>query len=241
VDTHGYTDAAMTLSRGVGFDLCPRLKALKDRHLFLPRGSEIPEILSSICHANINLTKIEAQWDRMVQLFASVHSGHTSAINALARYGSAARGDPLYEALVQLGRLLRTVFLADYFVNEAFRRELLRVLNRGESVNALKRSIYVGRVASYQAKQHDEMQAVADALSLLANLVMAWNTMKMQSILDRWNTRRSTAVPPELIGRIAPTRTEGINLRGVFSFPLEQYAAQILPSLVAAKSRAAGA
>jgi hypothetical protein len=70
---------------------------------------------------------------------------------------------------------------------------------------------------------------------------MAWNTMKMQSILDRWNTRRSTAVPPELIGRIAPTRTEGINLRGVFSFPLEQYAAQILPSLVAAKSRAAGA
>jgi TnpA family transposase len=60
------------------------LKALKDRHLFLPRGSEIPEILSSICHANINLTKIEAQWDRMVQLFASVHSGHTSAINALA-------------------------------------------------------------------------------------------------------------------------------------------------------------
>ena len=29
-----------------------------------------------------------------------------------------------------------------------------------------------GRVASYQAKQQEEMQAVADALSLLANLVM---------------------------------------------------------------------
>ena len=74
------------------------------------------------------------------------------------------------------------------------------------------------------------MQAVADALSLLANLVMAWNTMNMQLVLDRWNTRRSTTVPPELIGRIAPTRTEGINLRGVFSFPIEQYAGQLLPS-----------
>jgi TnpA family transposase len=240
VDTHGYTDAGMALSRGVGFDLCPRLKALKDRHLFLQRGCEVPAILSSICHANLDPTKIEAQWDRMVHLFASVHTGHTSAINALARFGSAARGDPLYEALVQLGQLLRTIFLADYFLNEAFRRELLRVLNRGESVNALKRAIYVGRVASYQAKQHEEMQAVADALSLLANLVMAWNTMKMQSILDRWNARRSTAVPAELIGRIAPTRTEGINLRGVFSFPIEQYAEQLLPSLSAAKSRAAG-
>jgi hypothetical protein len=70
--------------------------------------------------------------------------------------------------------------------------------------------------------------------------VMAWNTMKMQSLLDRWNARRSTAVPPQLIGRIAPTRTEGINLRGVFTFPIEQYQAQLLPSLPAAKSRAFG-
>ena len=85
------------------------------------------------------------------------------------------------------------------------------------------------------------MQAVADALSLLANLVMAWNTMKMQAVLDRWNARRASTVLPELIGRIAPTRTEGINLRGVFSFPVEQYAEQILPSLAAAKSRAVGA
>jgi hypothetical protein len=47
-------------------------------------------------------------------------------------------------------------------------------------------------------------------------------------------------VPAELIGRIAPTRTEGINLRGVFTFPIEQYRAQLLPSLPAAKSRALG-
>jgi hypothetical protein len=79
------------------------------------------------------------------------------------------------------------------------------VLNRGEAVNPLKRSIYVGRVSSYQAKQHEEMQASADALSLLANLVMAWNTMKMRSVLDHWNARRAAGVPPELIGRIAPS------------------------------------
>ncbi len=70
----------------------------------------------------------------------------------------------------------------------------------------------------------------ADALSLLANILMAWNTAQMQSALNRWNARRSTAVPPELIGRIAPTRTEGINLRGVFRFPIEQYLERLLPS-----------
>jgi TnpA family transposase len=40
---------------------------------------------------------------------------------------------------VQLGRLLRTAFLADYFVKDAFRNELRRVLNRGEAVNACSR------------------------------------------------------------------------------------------------------
>ena len=208
----------MAIAKLLGFDLCPRLKALKDRHLFLPQGRDIPEILRSICHANIDLAKITAQWEQIVHLVASVHSGHTSAIQVLARFGAAARGDPLYEALAQLGRLLRTVFLADYFVNEAFRRELLRVLNRGEATNALKRLIYTGRVANYQAKSEDEVQAV----------------------FDRWAQRRSGAIPPELIARIAPTRTEGLNMRGIFSFPIEQYAAVLLPSRATPKIHVLG-
>jgi Tn3 transposase DDE domain len=89
------------------------------------------------------------------------------------------------------------------------------VLNRGEATNALKRLIYTGRVASYQAKSEDEMQAVVDALSLLANVVMAWNTTKMQAIFDRWARRRNGAIPPELIARCAPTRTEGLNMHGI--------------------------
>ncbi len=239
VDTHGYTDFAMALARLLGFDLCPRLRELKQRHLFVPRGMKVPVEIAAVCEAGIDITLIEAHWDSLVHLAASVSSGHASAVTALARFGSAARGDPIYDAGVQLGKLLRTAFLADYFVNAGFRRELRRVLNRGEAVNALKRAVYTGRVGPAQARRADEMQAVADALSLLANIVMAWNTHQMQAVLDRWANRRQI-VPPELIGRIAPTRLEGINLRGVFRFPLERYAQQILPSQAATKTSAAG-
>jgi len=237
VDTHGYTDFAMTLTRLLGFDLCPRLKELKQRRLFVPRGMKVPEEIAAVCEAGIDTALIEAHWDSLVHLAASVSSGHASAVSTLARFGSAARGDPIYDAGVQVGKLLRTAFLADYFVNEAFRRELRRVLNRGEAVNALKRAIYTGRVGPAQARRADEMQAVADALSLLANIVMSWNTAQMQTVLDRWANRRQI-VPPELIGRVAPTRLEGINLRGVFRFPVDRYAAQILPSQTARKTSA---
>lgn len=185
VDTHGYTDFAMALARLLGFDLCPRLNELKQRHLFVPRGTKVPAEIAAVCEANVDIALIEKHWDSLVHLAASVMSGHASAVAALARFGSAAQGDPIYDAGVQLGRLLRTAFLADYFVKDAFRNELRRVLNRGEAVNALKRAIYTGRISPAQAKRVDEMQAVADALSLLANIVMAWNTSQMQAVLDR--------------------------------------------------------
>jgi hypothetical protein len=116
-------------------------------------------------------------------------------------------------------------------VNTEFRQELRHVLNRGEAVNALKRAIYTKRIPPAQAKRSEEMQAVADALNLLANLVMAWNTTQMQHVLQGWANRRQP-IAPELIGKIAPTRIEGINLRGVFRFPVERYADEIMPSLV---------
>jgi len=198
-----------------------------------------PAQIAAVGVASVDTQLVEAHWDTLVHLSASVMSGHASAVAVLARFGSAARGDPIYDAGVQLGRLLRTAFLADYFVNASFRQELRRVLNRGEVVNALKRAIYTGRVSPAQAKRSDEMQAVADALSLLANIVMAWNTSQMQAVLNRWANRRQV-IPPELIGRIAPTRLEGINLRGVFRFPIERYAAQLLPSQTAARTSASG-
>lgn len=239
VDTHGYTDFAMALARLLGFDLCPRLKELKQRHLYVPRGTIIPPEIAAVCEATVDTALIEKHWDTLVHLAASVMSGNASAVAALARFGSAARGDPIYEAGVQLGRLLRTAFLADYFVKDAFRNELRRVLNRGEAVNALKRAIYTGRVSPAQAKRAEEMQAVADALSLLANIIMAWNTTQMQAVLDRWANRRQV-IPAELTGKIAPTRLQGINLRGVFRFPVERYASEILPSQTTPKTGTGG-
>ena len=54
----------------------------------------------------------------------------------------------------------------------------------------LKRAIYAGRVSPAQAKRVEEMQAVAHALSLLANIIMAWNAAQMQAVLNRWANRR---------------------------------------------------
>ncbi len=45
------------------------------------------------------------------------------------------------------------------------------MLNLVEATNALKRLIYTGRVANYQAKSEDEMQAVADAIIAIIAII----------------------------------------------------------------------
>jgi len=164
--------------------------------------------------------------------------GRNKIVRAARRAGEA--GMPLILLLEGGGHRIQDGLDARHFAQgNPIWDVMARMLNRGEAVNALKRAIYTGRVGPAQARRADEMQAVADALSLLANIVMAWNTAQMQAVLDRWANRRQI-VPPELTGRIAPTRLEGINLRGVFRFPLERYAGQILPSQNAGKTSAAG-
>ena len=55
VDTHGYTDFAMALAKLLGFDLCPRLKSLRERRLHIPPGMRVPDEIESIVERAENL------------------------------------------------------------------------------------------------------------------------------------------------------------------------------------------
>ena len=234
VDTHGYTDFAMALARGLSFDLCPQLAHLRDRRLHVPVGHAVPELLAPIADCDAKLEAIETIWDEFVRVVASVYSGRCTAVQALARFGSDARGQPLYDGGVHLGRLLRSIFLIDYFTSPAFRRELRHALNRGEAVHTVQRAIHQGKIPLELARQPHALIAVSSSLTLLTNALMAWNTQHMQRALDTVERLGETPAQAEYLRRIAPTALEGINLRGTFDFPVAQYVGRLMPSTVTA-------
>jgi TnpA family transposase len=92
------------------------------------------------------------------------------------------------------------------------------VLNRGEAVYAVQRSIRVDRIPVELARREDSLSAVPSALALLANVLMAWNTKHMQHALESLQACGIKPLPEQL-RRIASTYLEGINLRGSFIFP----------------------
>jgi len=217
VDTHGYTNAAMSVAKLLGFDLCVRLQRLSERKIYLPWGSQVPEDLERLHVGKASLKKIREGWDELLRLIASIRQGRLTARDALARLGSAAKGDAVHAAADELGKLLRTIFLCDYFTNPEFRREMHALLNRGESVHYLARAVYHGRIGVTRARRSDELMAISGAHTLLTNVVIAWNTMKMQEIVDLWRAKKQP-IEDTWLRRMGPVHFEHINFKGIISF-----------------------
>ena len=106
-------------------------------------------------------------------------------------------------------------------------------------MHTLQRAIHDGAIPNDLAKRDESLAGVSSALSLLCNIVVVWNAEGMQASFDRIRAAGQEPLPQDL-RRVAPTNIEGINLRGTFDFPVEKYAARILPSTAARASRSAG-
>lgn len=172
--------------------------------------------------ARISERAVLKGWDELLRLIASIRSGNLSAKEALDKLGSAAAGEPMHKAADELGKLLRTLFLCDYITNPEFWREIHTLLNRGESVHELQRAISYGRIAAERGRRRDEMRAISGSHALLTNVVIAWNTAKMQRVVDRWRRERHP-VEDAWLRRMGPVHFGHINFRGTMAFNIDAF------------------
>jgi TnpA family transposase len=234
VDTHGFTHFGMALAKILGFDLCPRLADLKDRKLYVPRRFNVPDALAEIASVTVRMADIHEGWDDLLRLASSVKSGRCSATFALDRFGSAARGETIFKAGDAFGKILRTIYLCDYLGNETFQKAILKLLNQGESVHFMERAIHNGDVGPKRGRTEDQLAAISGALSLVANILMAWNTVHIESA----RAEEPEILTDEIVSKVAPVAHGHINLRGMFKFDLAGHRTTLLePSQNTAQRR----
>ncbi|MHC1766934.1 MAG: Tn3 family transposase [Verrucomicrobiia bacterium] len=105
--THGYTEVVMATAALLGFELAPRIRAIKDQTLYKMDRQQCYPHLDPILTGTIRPDLIRQSWDAVVRVMASI----TSRIERLhVYYGleslevvSAHRNDPSFKMLV--GRL----------------------------------------------------------------------------------------------------------------------------------------
>ncbi len=227
VDTHGYTNAAMAVSKFLQFDLCVRLRQISERMLYLPPSIKLPESLERVATGKVSPKKIKTSWDQFLRFVASIRDGRLTAREGLQRLGSAAKGDTMHATADELGKLLRTIFLCDYFSKPDFRREMHALLDRGESVHQLQRAVHQGRMGTQRGRRRDELWAISGAHTLLTNVIIAWNTMKMQEVLDDWKVKKHP-IGDDWVRRMGPVHFSHINFRGTIAFEIERFLDDLL-------------
>jgi len=107
--------------------------------------------------------------------------------------------------------------------------------------HTLQRVIHCGSLAAARGRRQEELVAISGALTLLANVVMAWMTHSMQRVLDAWHHAGTRRVEAEVLRHIAPVHFQGINFRGVMQFPMAQYRNRLILATPSSAQRTANA
>jgi TnpA family transposase len=113
VDSHGQSEVAFAFSHLLGFDLMPRLKAIASQKLSRPNPGNVDAYphLQSILTQPINWALIRQQYDDMIKYTTALRLGTAEPESILRRFTRNNVQHPTYQALVELGKAIKTTSL----------------------------------------------------------------------------------------------------------------------------------
>ena len=118
-----------------------------------------------------------------------------------------------------------TTDLTGYRDGKAKRRATLIQLNRGEGRHALARAVFHGKRGELRQRYREGQENQLDALGVVVNMIVLWNTIYMQAALDL-HRADGHSVRPEDEARLSPLGHEHINLLGRYSFAVPESVAR---------------
>lgn len=222
VDSHGQSEVGFAFSHLLGFQLLPRLKGIARQKLYRPEtGSPdtYPQ-LQPVLTRPIRWDLIRQQYDEMIKYATALRLGTADAESILRRFTRDAPQHPTYQALGELGKAVKTIFLCRYLHLEALRREIHDGLNVVENWNSANGFIFYGKGGEISTNHRDEQELAVLSLHLLQSSLVYINTLMLQRVLREpaWMAGMTT---DDLRG-LTPLIYTHINPYGTFSLDLAE-------------------
>ncbi len=114
VDSHGQSEVGFGITRLLGFDLLPRIKRINMVKLYRPAAGEpdaYPRLAPALTRP-IRWDVIGEQYDQMIKYATAIRSGTASTEAILRRFTKANAIHPTYQAMIELGRAQKTLFVS---------------------------------------------------------------------------------------------------------------------------------
>lgn len=193
VDSHGQSEVAFAFSHILGFDLLPRLKAIAKQKLHLPTPGDAAHYpnLEPIMVRAINWDLIRQQYDEIIKYATALRLGTAEPEAILRRFTRSGPAHPTYQALAELGKAIKTIFLCRYLHDEALRCEINEGLNVVENWNSANDFIFYGERGEFATNRVEDQELAVLSLHLLQICLVYVNTLFIQEVLAEpaWRDR----------------------------------------------------
>jgi TnpA family transposase len=220
-DTAGASDLIFGLFWLLGYQFSPRLADAGEAVFWRIDKKADYGMLNDLARGSVNTRRIEQHWDDMLRIAGSLKLGTIQASELIRSLLKSDRPSSLAKAIIDAGRINKTLYLLNYIDDEDYRRRILTQLNRGEGRHAVARVICHGQRGEIRKRYREGQEDQLGALGLVTNAVVLWNTLYMQAALDHLR-QQPQEIREEDEKRLSPLLHGHVNVLGHYSFTLAE-------------------
>lgn len=221
-DTAGASDMIFGLFWLLGYQFSPRLADAGEARFWRIDKNADYGALNELARSCVNPKKVTQHWDDMLRIAGSLKLGTVQASALLRSLLRSERPSSLAQAIIEVGRINKTIYLLNYVDDEDYRRRILTQLNRGEGRHAVARTICYGKRGEIRQRYHEGQEDQLGALGLVTNAIVLWNTIYMDAALSRLR-QQGVEIKEADVARLSPLLHKHINMLGHYSFTLAEF------------------
>ena len=219
-DSHGYTETIFGAAHFMGTSFAPRIKGLGSQTIydFDGKNTHIEKGHAIKPSRAIRQKLIKDNWEDILRFMVTIKLKKASASQLFSRLNSYTKQIPLYNALKEFGRIMKSNFILTYYDDLELRQRIEKQLNRVELSNKLAKAIFFANNQEIQEGDKDEQDLTAACKMLIQNSIVLWNYLYLSQYLTHLKDadERANAVQSILNGSVLTWRH--INLHGQYDF-----------------------